>query len=173
MITGMKRVNDSSTRRSFKAENASTATTPSERTSPIAACPSRRMSCVVNVMANSVANTASARLPNSRSRARRKITLRTDRSHGSGSDRKSEKRHVALTSAKQTGDNPCAFPAIHGTGARDACLYLAELQVPDRDAAWKARQLVLAAADVAYRFDRMKSKKTEATPLAHVAISAA
>ena len=66
-----------------------------------------------------------------------------------------------------------ALTAIHGTGARDACLYLAELQVPDRDAAWKARQLVLAAADVAYRFDRMKSKKTEATPLAHVAISAA
>src|SRR6266571_3218834 len=66
-----------------------------------------------------------------------------------------------------------ALTAIHGTGARDACLYLAELQVPDRDAAWKARQLVLAAADVAYRFDRMKSKKTEAKPLAHVAISAA
>src|SRR5712692_10298724 len=66
-----------------------------------------------------------------------------------------------------------ALTAIHDTGARDASLYLAELQVPDRDAAWKASQLVLAAADVAYRFDRMKSKRAEAKPLAHVAISAA
>jgi len=60
-----------------------------------------------------------------------------------------------------------------GNGARDACLYFAELHVPDRDAAWKARQLVLAAADVTYRFDRMKSKKAEETSLLHVAISAA
>src|SRR5882762_8984330 len=42
-----------------------------------------------------------------------------------------------------------------------------------RVAAWKARQLVLAAADVTYRFDRMKSKKAEETSLLHVAISAA
>ena len=86
---------------------------------------------------------------------------------------------VGLGLEKEFGDKQyrdcarSALAAIHGTGARDACLYLAELQVPDRDAAWKARQLVLAAADVAYRFDRMKSKKAEAKPLAHVAISAA
>ena len=86
---------------------------------------------------------------------------------------------VGLGQEKEVGEKQyrdcarSALTAIHGTGARDACLYLAELQVPDRDAAWKARQLVLAAADVAYRFDRMKSKKTEAKPLAHVAISAA
>src|SRR5213593_3865864 len=66
-----------------------------------------------------------------------------------------------------------AFAAVQETGARDACLYFAELHVPDRDAAWKARQLVLAAADVTYRFDRMKSKKAEETSLLHVAISAA
>src|SRR5882762_9833964 len=52
-----------------------------------------------------------------------------------------------------------ALAAVQETGARDASLYFAELHVPDRDAAWKARQLVLAAADIAYRFDRMKSKK--------------
>jgi len=86
---------------------------------------------------------------------------------------------VGLGQEKEVGEKQyrdcarSALTAIHGTGARDACLYLAELQVPDRDAAWKARQLVLAAADVAYRFDRMKSKKAEAKPLAHVAISAA
>src|SRR5713226_6304585 len=66
-----------------------------------------------------------------------------------------------------------ALAAVQETGARDACLYFAELHVPDRDAAWKARQLVLAAADVTYRFDRMKSKKAEETSLLHVAISAA
>jgi leucyl aminopeptidase len=66
-----------------------------------------------------------------------------------------------------------ALAAIQETGARDACLYFAELQVPGRDAAWKASQLVLAAADVAYRFDRMKSKKGEDRPLVHVSISAA
>ena len=86
---------------------------------------------------------------------------------------------VGLGQEKEFGDKQyrdcarSALAAIHGTGARDACLYLAELQVPDRDAAWKSRQLVLAAADVAYRFDRMKSKKAEAKPLAHVAMSAA
>ena len=36
-----------------------------------------------------------------------------------------------------------ALAAVQETGARDACLYFAELHVPDRDAAWKARQLVL------------------------------
>jgi len=65
-----------------------------------------------------------------------------------------------------------ALAAILETGARDACLYLAELQVPGRDAAWKARQLVLASAEVSYRFDRMKSKKAEEQSLADVAISA-
>src|SRR5712672_1795224 len=65
-----------------------------------------------------------------------------------------------------------ALAAILETGARDACLYLAELQVPGRDAAWKARQLVLASAEVSYRFDRMKSKKAEERSLADVAISA-
>ncbi len=64
-----------------------------------------------------------------------------------------------------------ALAAIHDTGARDACLYFADLHVPGRDAAWKARQLTLAAAEVAYRFDRMKSKKSEARPLAQIAIS--
>ncbi len=65
-----------------------------------------------------------------------------------------------------------ALAAVQETGARDACLYFAELQVPGRDAAWKARQLVLAAADITYRFDRMKSKKAEETSLVHVAIAA-
>jgi len=64
-----------------------------------------------------------------------------------------------------------ALSAIRETGARDACLYLAELQVPNRDAAWKARQLVLAAVEVNYRFDQMKSKKANAGSLGSVAVS--
>src|SRR3989475_5268459 len=71
------------------------------------------------------------------------------------------------------GCGGAALAAVQETGARDACVYFAELHVPDRDAAWKARQLVLAAADITYRFDRMKSKKAEETSLVHVAISAA
>jgi leucyl aminopeptidase len=84
---------------------------------------------------------------------------------------------VGLGQEKEFGEKQyrdgvrAALGAIHNTGARDACLYLADLQVPERDAAWKARQLVLAAVEVAYRFDRMKSKKAEAKPLAHVILA--
>src|SRR5258706_5089443 len=86
---------------------------------------------------------------------------------------------VGLGPEKEFGEGPfrkcarAALAAIRETGAREAGLYLAELQVPGRDAAWKARQLVLAAADVSYRFDRMKSKKEEKRSLAHFVISAA
>ena len=74
---------------------------------------------------------------------------------------------------KQYRECACAaVAAIRETGAREACLYLAELQVPGRDAVWKARQLVLAAADVSYRFDSMKSKKGEERLLSHVVIAA-
>jgi len=65
-----------------------------------------------------------------------------------------------------------ALLAIRETGTSDVCVYLPELQVAGRDAAWKARQLVLAAADVAYRFDQMKSKKAEAGSLTRVAVAA-
>ena len=65
-----------------------------------------------------------------------------------------------------------ALAAIHDTGARSVCLCLAELPVPERDTEWKGRQLALAAADVGYRFDRMKSKKPEEKPLGRITISA-
>jgi leucyl aminopeptidase len=66
-----------------------------------------------------------------------------------------------------------AFSAIRETGTGDASVYLPELQVAGSDAAWKARQLVLAAADVGYRFDQMKSKKAEPASLTRVAVSSA
>jgi leucyl aminopeptidase len=86
---------------------------------------------------------------------------------------------VGLGKEKEFGDRQyrdcarAALSAIRETGARDACVYLTELQVPGRDAAWKARQLVLAAADVGYRFDRMKSKKAATGSLAHVTVCSA
>jgi leucyl aminopeptidase len=85
---------------------------------------------------------------------------------------------VGLGKEKEFGERQyrdcarAALSAIRDTGASDACLCLAELQVSGRDSAWKARQLVLAAADVSYRFDRMKSKKAEAGSLARVFVSA-
>ena len=84
---------------------------------------------------------------------------------------------VGLGKEKEFGEKQyrdcarAAFLAIRETGTRDVCLYLPELQVTGRDAAWKARQLVLAAADVVYRFDQMKSKKAEAGSLASVAVA--
>ena len=44
--------------------------------------------------------------------------------------------------------------ALADSGAADAVLYLAELPVKDRDAAWNALQLAVVAADASYRFDR-------------------
>ncbi|HKW38861.1 MAG TPA: leucyl aminopeptidase [Burkholderiales bacterium] len=84
---------------------------------------------------------------------------------------------VGLGKEKEFGERQyrdcsrAALVAIRDTGTRDVCVYLPELPVAGRDGAWKARQLVLAAADVAYRFDRMKSKKPEAGALARVTVS--
>ena len=84
---------------------------------------------------------------------------------------------VGLGKEKEFGEKQyrdcarAALSAIRETGARDACLYLGELEVQGQDAAWKARQLVVAAADVTYRFDRMKSKKAEPGTLSSVFVS--
>ena len=86
---------------------------------------------------------------------------------------------VGLGKEKEFGERQyrdcarAALAAVRETHARDAGVYLAELQVSGKDAAWKARQLVLAAADVTYRFDRMKSKKAEAGSLAQVVVASA
>jgi leucyl aminopeptidase len=86
---------------------------------------------------------------------------------------------VGLGKEKEFGEKQfrdcarAALSVVRETGARDVCLYLAEVQVPGRDAAWKARQLVLATVDVAYRFDRLKSKKAEEASLARCIVSAA
>jgi leucyl aminopeptidase len=54
-----------------------------------------------------------------------------------------------------------AISALRATGAAEATICLSELAVNGRDSAWKIKQAVLAAADVSYRFDRLKSQPPE------------
>lgn len=54
-----------------------------------------------------------------------------------------------------------AVRTLNETGGFDGTLYLTELPVKKRDAAWRVRQAVMAAAETLYRFDQMKSKKDE------------
>jgi leucyl aminopeptidase len=49
--------------------------------------------------------------------------------------------------------------ALAGIGVKEAVSFLAELEVKDRDLAWKLRQTVEVLCDVHYRFDRLKSDK--------------
>ena len=84
---------------------------------------------------------------------------------------------VGLGKEKEFGERQyrdcarAALSAIRETRARDACLYLAELQVSGQDSVWKACQLVLSAADINYRFDQMKSKKPEPGSLARIVVA--
>ena len=51
-----------------------------------------------------------------------------------------------------------AMRALFATGAKDTVLYLAELPVTGRDSAWCISQAVIAAFDITYRSDQLKSK---------------
>jgi leucyl aminopeptidase len=55
-----------------------------------------------------------------------------------------------------------ALRALQGTGAKDAVSWLGDVAVEGRDAAWKLRTQALAARDLAYRFEQMKSKRDPA-----------
>ncbi len=50
---------------------------------------------------------------------------------------------------------------LDNTGSAEAISYLTELHVKGRDLNWKVEQAVLAARDARYRFDELKSKKSE------------
>lgn len=63
-----------------------------------------------------------------------------------------------------------AVTTVRDTGAREAWLYFAELPVRRADPAWKTRHAVLASADALYRFDQMKSKKSEPQPFARTVL---
>ncbi|HLU76329.1 MAG TPA: leucyl aminopeptidase [Burkholderiales bacterium] len=58
-----------------------------------------------------------------------------------------------------------AANAIKDTGAADAHLYLVELPVRGCDLRWTARQAVMVTAEVFYRFEEFKSKKSPAATL--------
>jgi len=64
-----------------------------------------------------------------------------------------------------------AAKALNNTGATDATLYLAQLPVKKRSAAWRIRQAVLAVSDTLYRFDQFKSKKDDARPLTRLVLA--
>jgi leucyl aminopeptidase len=66
-----------------------------------------------------------------------------------------------------------AVKAAQETGARSATLCFTEIRIGRRDSAWKARQVALVAAECAYHFDYMKSKKSDPRPLAHIELLAA
>ncbi len=57
-----------------------------------------------------------------------------------------------------------ALTALKGTGAKDALLTLTDLEVKERDLAWKARQTVELAGGVIYQFDQLKTKKEDKEP---------
>jgi leucyl aminopeptidase len=66
-----------------------------------------------------------------------------------------------------------ATGAAADTGAAEAVLYFVELPVVDHDIAWRARHAVLVAAEVLYRFEAMKSKKSPARALKRITLALA
>ncbi len=66
-----------------------------------------------------------------------------------------------------------AVKAAQETGAGTLTLCFTDIRAGRRDALWKARQVALVAAECAYRFDSMKSKKTDPRPLAQIELLAA
>ena len=61
-----------------------------------------------------------------------------------------------------------AVKAAQETGAGTLTLCFTEIRAGRHDAAWKARQLALVSDECAYRFDSMKSKKSDPRPLAQI-----
>ncbi|MDN5880731.1 MAG: leucyl aminopeptidase [Nitrosospira sp.] len=57
-----------------------------------------------------------------------------------------------------------AFKALQKTGATDAALFLTDVPLKQRDAAWKVSQTVIVAMESFYRFDRLKSKTEGVKP---------
>lgn len=54
-----------------------------------------------------------------------------------------------------------AVRQLNETGGFDGTIYLTELPVKKRDAAWRVRHAAMVAEEALYRFDRLKSKKDE------------
>src|SRR5258705_4148600 len=57
-----------------------------------------------------------------------------------------------------------AANVLRELGAKEAALYLVDLQVGDRPVSWNVRPAVLGLREAFYRFDEMKSQKKNAPP---------
>lgn len=66
-----------------------------------------------------------------------------------------------------------AVKAARASGAKDAIVYLTEMEISGRDGRWNLRQAALAADDVLYRFDQLKSEKNNARKLAKIVFNVA
>ncbi len=55
----------------------------------------------------------------------------------------------------------CAVKTLNETGAFDGTVFLTEIAVKKRNAAWRIRQATIVAQEAVYRFDQFKSKKDE------------
>jgi leucyl aminopeptidase len=63
-----------------------------------------------------------------------------------------------------------AVRALSDSGAKDAVSYLTEVPVKGHDRGWAILQGVVVAADAAYRFDQLKSKKENRKAFARLAL---
>ena len=77
---------------------------------------------------------------------------------------------VGLGSAAEFGEKryreaiAAAIKTLNATGAAEASLHLTELAAVKRDIKWRVAHAVAVAREVAYRFDKMKSKPEDAQP---------
>ncbi|BBE51612.1 Cytosol aminopeptidase [Ferriphaselus amnicola] len=80
-------------------------------------------------------------------------------------------KHSELNSKTALEAMRAAMRAVLATPATDATLYCTDWDVAGRDAAWLAAQAVLAASDVSYRSDSLKSKPAEAAKLSSLTLA--
>jgi leucyl aminopeptidase len=66
-----------------------------------------------------------------------------------------------------------AVKAARASGARDAVVYLTEMEIPGRDGRWNVRQAAMAASDALYRFEQLKSEKNNARKLDKIVFNVA
>src|ERR1051326_1379327 len=84
---------------------------------------------------------------------------------------------VGLGARKEFGESAYrdalrgAANALRELGAKDAALFLVDVQAGSRAHSWNLRQAVLGLREAFYRFDELKSqKKSPPPPLAHVTL---
>ena len=66
---------------------------------------------------------------------------------------------VAANAYRKAARN--ALTALKSSGARNAAIYLHEVEVKERDAAWATREVALASHEALYLFDRCKGKPSK------------